>query len=502
MNSKAKLEFYGPMEELANSLIKFNRQFGNSRTIQIYCTIRLFTFAYATLIINFFGNLTNVNVKENNLPRGKIGKVKFFFHDEIAYLKEILGNLLSDYSELNRYDYLQFKSKIQKNFPEFTIIANELEKYIDIDYLEKFLKKKQNELEKNIVFQDDIDTNIMRKVIENFIENKLPLPISFSNTKKIGIAVKKSIKETIALAVKEMEKNSSDKIAKGKKRRTKFEKDLYQIWKIPLDLLELLISSSIEIGENQKNKLSDGKKKITNAKYVALIKIHARAVHIGNEIFSLLRCGYADGANARWRSLYELTAIFLVLSKNNEDLSSRYLEHETIKRFRNLKDYQQYSPKIGYKPINKKQFQIAETTYNNLLKKYDLEFRKDYGWITKNVLGDRNFKKLVELAGIDGYYSYYNMSSDSVHGGPAGFLRMGLMDNRQDKVFLVGPSVFGLADPIQNTAYCLRLINATYLALNPDLDNVLFSGMIITYFQDIGKIAVQVQKKLERESLI
>lgn len=190
MNSKAKLEFYGPMEELANSLIKFNRQFGNSRTIQIYCTIRLFTFAYATLIINFFGNLTNVNVKENNLPRGKIGKVKFFFHDEIAYLKEILGNLLSDYSELNRYDYLQFKSKIQKNFPEFTIIANELEKYIDIDYLEKFLNKKQNELEKNIVFQDDIDTNLMRKVIENFIENKLPLPISFQILKKYVLLLK------------------------------------------------------------------------------------------------------------------------------------------------------------------------------------------------------------------------------------------------------------------------------------------------------------------------
>lgn len=91
---------------------------------------------------------------------------------------------MSDYSELNRDDYLQFKSKIQKNFPEFTIIANELEKYIDIDYLEKFLNKKQNELEKNIVFQDDIDTNLMRKVIENFIENKLPLPISFQILKK------------------------------------------------------------------------------------------------------------------------------------------------------------------------------------------------------------------------------------------------------------------------------------------------------------------------------
>ena len=61
---------------------------------------------------------------------------------------------------------------------------------------------------------------------------------------------------------------------------------------------------------------------------------------------------------------------------------------------------------------------------------YGIEFRTDYDWLTSNVLGDRNFKKLTELTGIDGYYPFYNMSSDSVHGGPAGFLRIGLMHSR------------------------------------------------------------------------
>jgi len=500
LNSKVKVEFYGQIDKLAKFLITFSREYGNSRIIQNYCTNCLFAFTYATLILNFFGNLNNTNVTGYNLPRGKIGELKFFFHNELTRSRKLVRKLLSEYSELNRADYERFKSEIKENFPEFSIIVDELEKYVDIKYLERFLKKKQEEIEKNIKFHKNFDSDLLCTVIENLIKNKLQLPITTAYLKKINVAVKHSIKESITLGVNELEKNSSMRISEEKKRRTKLEKDLYRIWKIPLDLLELLIVSSIEIGEIQQRKLSHGRKKITNSKYVALIKIHARAIHIGNEIFSLLSCGYADGANARWRSLYELTVIFLILSKNGEDLSKRYLEHETIKRFKNLKDYQQYGSKIGYKPISKKEYQTAESRYNYLLQKYGTEFKTGYGWITSNILRDHNFKKLSELTGIDGYYPLYNMSSDSVHGGPAGFLRMGLMHSRQNKVFLVGPSVFGLADPIQNTAYCLKLIGATYLSLHADFENVTLSGMLGKYFQDIGKIAVQVQKKLEKES--
>lgn len=496
------LEFYTQIDELANSLISFSSRYGNSKTIQNHCLNRFISISHATLIFLFFQNLNNKNVIGLNLPRGKIRGLKIYFRHEITLSKKVLRNLLSDYDELNRNDYERIKSEIRKNFPEFTLFVEEFEKYFNIAILENFLKRKLVEIRKNTKFQNDlnIDTDLLRILIENSIKNKLALPITNSLLKKAKIAIKDSFNESVTLAVNDLEKKSSRKISEQKKRRVDFEKDLYRIWKIPLDLLQLLIVSSIEIGENQKAKLSDGKKKITNAKHIALINIHARAVHIANEIFSLLRYGYADGANARWRSLYELTAIFLILSKNGEDLSKRFLEHEIIKKFKNLKDYQQYCSKIGYRPISQKEFQIAETSYKNLLQKYGREFKIDYGWLTANVLLDRNFKKLAELTGIDGYYPFYNASSDSVHGGPAGFLRMGLMHSRRNKIFLVGPSVFGLADPIQNTAYCLRLINATYLALHSDFENALGSMTLITFFKDIGNISVQVQKKLESEN--
>ena len=292
------------------------------------------------------------------------------------------------------------------------------------------------------------------------------MPLTKSDWQKIDLIVKQSFNELVSMGEKLLQKDSSNQIAYERKRTEKFQRNLYSIWKKPLDLLQLLIDSSMEIGERAKTKMANGKKHITNPRYVALIKIHARSVHISNEIFSLLRSGYADGANARWRSLYELTAIFLMLKDSNDVMSMRYLEHQVLKKFKNLNDYQKYSSKIGYRPVSKKEYTASKKIHDNLLVKYTPDFRGDYGWIDKLVLSDRNFKKLAEFVGIDGYYPFYNMSSDSVHGGAAGFYRMGLMDSRQNKVFLVGPSVYGLADAIQNTAYCLNLIDANLLTLH------------------------------------
>jgi hypothetical protein len=99
-----------------------------------------------------------------------------------------------------------------------------------------------------------------------------------------------------------------------------FKARLYQRWKEPLDLLELLINSSMEIGQDVKRQLVNNRKKISNPKHVALIKIHARAIQVANEILTLLKAGYADGANGRWRTLYELTPLFLFLRKESRIL--------------------------------------------------------------------------------------------------------------------------------------------------------------------------------------
>jgi hypothetical protein len=86
---------------------------------------------------------------------------------------------------------------------------------------------------------------------------------------------------------------------------------------------------------------------------------------------------------------------------------------------------------------------------------------------------------------------------NAAHGGARGFYRMSLPRKSQDAILLAGPSMYGLADPIQNTAYCLRLIDASLLTLEKNFENAIMSKMLIQYFDEIGRLAVEVHKKGE-----
>jgi hypothetical protein len=101
--------------------------------------------------------------------------------------------------------------------------------------------------------------------------------------------------------------------------------------------------------------------------------------------------------------------------------------------------------------------------------------------------------------GIDHYLPFYDSSSDAVHGGAQGFYRMGLPTGSQDNVLLAGASDYGLADPIQNTAYCLKLLDVVFLFINPTLTNILSMKLLTKFFDNIGELAVKIHKEMEQE---
>ena len=106
-----------------------------------------------------------------------------------------------------------------------------------------------------------------------------------------------------------------------------------------VDLFECLIRVSLESASGHRSKLLINPVcKAYPYKLNAIVKIQARAIQIANEIFILLKAGYPDGANARWRSLHELAVISFFLKDSPDEVSQRYLEHELIKRFKDAKD--------------------------------------------------------------------------------------------------------------------------------------------------------------------
>ena len=75
------------------------------------------------------------------------------------------------------------------------------------------------------------------------------------------------------------------------------------------------------------------------------------------------------------------------------------------------------------------------------------------------------------------------------------------MDNWQNKILLIGPSNYGLADPLQNTAISLMHITNCILSLEPDFESLLNMHVISNYVKTIGEKAVKIQKNIEIEQL-
>ena len=62
--------------------------------------------------------------------------------------------------------------------------------------------------------------------------------------------------------------------------------------------------------------------------YFAIQMIHARALQMYQEIMCLVKNGFADGAYARWRSLYELAIVSAFIKKHGESVAEAYLNAE------------------------------------------------------------------------------------------------------------------------------------------------------------------------------
>lgn len=185
----------------------------------------------------------------------------------------------------------------------------------------------------------------------------------------------------------------------------------------------------------------------------------------------------------------------MVIANNPDEFAKRYLEHQYVKKYKQSLLLKDYHKRLGESFSNVNHTKL-QTEYARLMGLYGKDFAKDYGWIPNTYLTDCNFKALVKKINIDHYLPYYDESHNQVHGGSKGFYRMGLTRQQQKKVILAGPTDYGLADPIQNTVYCLNVINATYLKSKDDLLDMISLQMIYEFTRDIGKEAVKIQKEL------
>ncbi len=440
------------------------------------------------------------NIKELKLPKNMIAKIKNEYKE---MRKEIKLAISLEYNKVDEKYYNCFKHRVKKDFPDFLTIINEMENIINLNGARQYLRDKEKEIRKSGKTPKDADYNssFIKTALEVWVSKENRIPDIHKMDRLVKAFVQDVIPKVSEKIVGHLQKNSKEMLNSQRALLKGFEHRLYRRWKKPLDLLDCLIRVSLESVEGHGKKLARTTDKTNDYKRTALIKIHARALQISNEILTLLKSGYADGANARWRSLHELAAISFFLNDNHNDVSKRYLEHDIIKRFKEAEGYRLYYKKLGYPPIQRNEFNKLRKEHDKLIKVYGNEFKyhMGWGWIPQNILKNRTFEGLEKHIKLDKLRPFYSLASNAVHGGARGFYRLCLMDESQDKLHLVGPSNYGLADPIQNTAISLLHVTICILGIEPDFESIIQMHVMNSYVDEIGPKAVEIQGAIETE---
>ncbi|MDK2957909.1 MAG: hypothetical protein PWQ57_3407 [Desulfovibrionales bacterium] len=265
-----------------------------------------------------------------------------------------------------------------------------------------------------------------------------------------------------------------------------FKKQLFEIWGKAIEGLRMLVSLAREFGADFNRYI---RKRIDNKNPFltdVLTRLHARSCQLADEIVCLLSSGHSDGAMARWRTLHEIAAVSLLISKHGEDLATRYVKHEAIEAYKAARDYNECCHRLGYPPLDSDELESLSRDRDELVDKYGKEYKNQYGWASEVVKNSNpNLRILIEASGIGHFKAHYRLASHNVHANPKGvYCRLGLLDNTG--LLLAGPSDVGLCEPGQNASISLLQVTASLLSLDVTLD-------ILVYFKVLEKVSQEVQ---------
>ena len=165
--------------------------------------------------------------------------------------------------------------------------------------------------------------------------------------------------------------------------------------------------------------------------YKAIRRLHARALQQYLEITYLVKCGFADGAFARWRSMYEISVVTNFIINNGERVAKSYLSaansNDRYEWARSAKCFKKWRKQyITFGDIQNKCSFVTET-----------------------------WKRQYELA------------NQALHASPQGTMwRIGDNDTSRN-MLLAGHSDYGIQIPAENAAISLAMITNMFLKLHP-----------------------------------
>jgi len=345
----------------------------------------------------------------------------------------------------------------------------------------------------------EIDDSDLQSALQQ-VEDKFS-----SNITKV---ITQSIDEMSPSVLSRLYASASEALRHRHKQQRLFEKRLRNRWKEGIDRLEMLVMIAQEAGgiflQDVQRAHEQAEGMVSREELClldALVRIHVRSCRIACEVLCLLKGGFADGANARWRSLHENAVIAMFIVQCGGDVAERYLAHSAVERYRAAQQYQQHSQALGEEPLDDTELNELAQAQAGLVAKYGNDFRNEYGWAA-NALGypAPRFADIERHLDMSRWRPYYKMACHSVHAGAQGLYFLLAVTEPTEPTLLAGASNAGLCDPGHSTAISLTMVSAAMFTAKANIDSLVTAQVMTELCDHIGDAFLNAHHKLVEDA--
>jgi hypothetical protein len=249
-----------------------------------------------------------------------------------------------------------------------------------------------------------------------------------------------------------------------------FQHHQWRRWRKGLSGLAMMLTITRELGGQLAAQYSATPDRLPHV----LIRLHARACTVADEVLTLLQAGFADAAMARWRTLHELAVTSLFLQERGEPFAERFIAHEAIDALKAARLHQKHARRLGLERLHRRDVDRLKRLVLRRVATFGPSFNRPYGWAA-NGPNDyvRGFDDVEKRTSLSHWRPSYKSASHQVHATPNAMFEWiatyggGLLGGR---------SMLGVAQPGQRTAISLNQVTAavaTSRKPSPTFDTVL-----------------------------
>lgn len=326
------------------------------------------------------------------------------------------------------------------------------------------------------------------------------LKIAKQNLRESGAQfdLSKIVEEATKIYLRGSKKRESQYLEEHRKNQEEFTDKNSARWASGLDQLELLYITSQEAGIYFQEQYLGIPELEKDPLLGVLMRLHANALRITSEIIHLIKGGFADGALARWRTLFEITITSLLIHKYGREAAVDYIRHGFIKTIEGREEYQKTAEAMNLEPYTDTEIQ------NALLLKETLSQGEVHWHWAKRYTNCSKLEKLREHVGLGHWSHHYKLASRNIHSDYSEMRSLLGMQEAQEDMLLVGPSNSGMTLPAHCTAIMLTQITSCFLTAyieeDTELDytnSLVFISILKQYTDKIGDDFLKCQGEME-----